>query len=312
MKSRNILIITMLLLAISSLVVISCKKDEKEKGSNDYSSMSNLSKDELTVEDATDESMKDVEAILADNGNNKSTLNIPCNATVDSTEVINDTITIYITYDGLSCDGKRLRTGQVEIRKHQNTHFGMPGASVNVRHINFTITRVATGQSVTFNSNKTFTNVTGGFVFMLGNNGFDSLVHRIRGVIDVTFDNGTTRNWHIARQVTFAGSAGNFTLSCAGFGVEAPYTDLTTWGINRNGELFYSQILQPIVLKQSCEWDPCSGIKVHQIPAVGKSATVTFGFNSSYQPITGDECPTHYKVDWINGDYTGSAFMPLR
>ncbi len=312
MKSRNILFFALLFVTLTSIALISCKKDDKEKGTNDYSSMSNLSKDEIAVEDAMDESMKDIEGILIGNGNNlRSEEIIPCHATVDSTAVINDTITIYITYDGLSCDGRRNRTGQVEIRKKQNTQFGLPGASVNIRHINFTITRVATNQSMTFNSNKTFTNVTGGFVYMLGQNNIDTVIHQVEGTMDVTFDNGTTRNWNVARRSTFTGVAGSYVISNQGFGSADTFTDLSTWGTNRNGELFYTSITQPVTLKQTCDWDPCSGIKVHMIPAVSKSATVAFGFNSSYQPITGDECPTHYKVDWVNGTYTGSAFLPL-
>ncbi len=314
MKSKKILLPAILAIAIAGLTVTSCNKDDKEKqkGSNDYSSMANLSKDEMAVEEASDESMTDVEQLLAGNsGNNKSAQDI-CNATIDSTEVVNDTITYYITYDGLSCDGRRLRTGQVEVKKHVNTHFALPGATVNVKHINFSVTRVQTGQTIIINSNKTFTNVTGGFVFLLGHYGIDTVIHTIEGSAQITFDNNSTRSWNIARKLTFTGTAGAFMLTSEGFGNSGTYSNLSNWGTNRNGELFYTQITEPVVFKQTCEWNPCSGVKVYQIPEVNKSATVTFGFNSSYQPVTGDECPTHYRVDWVNGDYTGQFYAPLQ
>ncbi|HLN53307.1 MAG TPA: hypothetical protein VK212_06325 [Lentimicrobium sp.] len=312
MKPKHYLFSLMLISAFISFSLLSCNKEKDEKeGKDDYTSISSLSQDELSIEEATDESMTDVEQLLAGNaGNNKSAQDI-CNATIDSTEVVNDTITYYITYDGLSCDGKRLRTGQVEVRKHVNTHFGLPGAQVNVKHINFSVTRVQTGQTIIINSNKTFTNVTGAFVFMLGYYNIDTVIHKIEGSAEITFGNNNTRSWNIARQVTFTGTAGAYVLTCEGFGSSGNYSNLSNWGTNRNGELFYTQITQPVILKQTCDWNPCSGVKVHQIPAMDKSATVTFGFNSSYQLVTGDECPTHYRVDWVNGDYTGQFYWPL-
>ena len=315
MKSNKLIYTGLFILAIAGMTLTSCKKDDLTKGSNDYTSVSNLTQDELEVEEATNESMEDVEGLLSGNGNGgnfKSTdFNSRCNATVDSTEVVNDTITIYITYDGLSCNGRRYRTGQVEIRKPVGQNFGEEGASVRIKHINFTVTRVGSGRSMTINSTKTFTNVTGGFIFMLGHNGFESLVHRLQGDISISFDNGTSRSWSVARQKTFTGTRGNLLLTVDGFGTSGDYTNLVTWGQNRAGEQFYTQITNPIVFRQACGWDPVAGSKFHQIPEADKSALVIFGYNSNNQPITGDECPTHYRVDWQNGTYTGTRFVPL-
>ncbi len=312
MKIRHWFFTGTLILALTGMTLTSCQKDKLVKGSYDYTTMTNLSEDELAVEEATNESMEDVEGLLSYQGGNfKSTERIPCNATVDSSEVVNDTITIYITYDGLSCNGRRYRTGQVEIRKRVGTHFGMEGASVNIRHINFTVSRPNGGRSMTFNSSKTFTKDTGGFVHMLGHNGFSSVVHRLQGRIGITFDNGTTRSWLVARQRTYTGTRGNLIMTVDGFGTSGEYNNLVTWGTNRNNEQFYTEINQSIVYKQSCGWDPVAGTKIHRIPEADKSAMVFFGYNSNFEPITGDECPTHYRVDWQNGTYTGTRLVPL-
>jgi len=316
MKRIKLTYIVIALFGMSALMLGSCNKEKLEKGSNDYTSVSNLSQDELEVEEATNESMEDVEGLLSGHGNGnggfKSTDHMPpCNATVDSTQVVNDTITIYITYDGLSCNGRKYRSGQVEIRKPVGQNFGMPGATVRIKHINFTITRVGSDRSITINSTKTFTNVTGGFIFMLGHNGFDALVHRIEGNINVSFNNGTARSWSVARQRTYTGTRGNLLLTVDGFGTSGDYTNLVTWGTNRAGEQFYTSITQSIVFRQTCGWDPVSGSKFHQIPEADKSALVIFGYDSNNQPVTGDECPTHYRIDWQNGTYTGTRFVPL-
>lgn len=303
-----------IIVALTGITLSSCKKDKLEKGRNDSTAMANFTADEYAVEEATNQSMEDVEGFLGGqggNGNLKSGNHLPpCNVTIDSTDVINDTITIYLTYDGTSCNGKLLRTGQVEIRKRVGTHFIMEGASVNIRHKNFTITRLATGRSMTINSNKTFTNVTGGNIHMLGHNGFTTLVHRLEGSMNVSFDNGTSRTWQVARQRTYTGTRNNLVLTVDGFGTSGDYTNLVTWGTNRNGEQFYTQITESVVFKQSCEWNPVSGSKFHQIPSADISALVIFGYIGT-EPITGDECPTHYRIDWQNGTYSGTRFVPL-
>lgn len=314
MKLSNMIYTGVLAIALTGIGLTSCQKDKLEKGTNDPSTLNEMTADELAVDEATNESMDDVEGVLGGNGGNgnfKSTdFMPPCNSTLDSTENVNDTITIYITYDGLSCNGRVYRTGQVEIRKRAGMPFSMEGASVNIRHINFTITKVASGKSMTINSNKTFTNVTGGHIFMLGHNGFDALVHRLQGTISITFDNGTTRTWSVARQRTYTGTRGNLLLTVDGFGTSGDYTNLVTWGTNRHGEEFYTSINQSVVFKQTCGWDPVSGSKYHQIPSADKSALVIYGYTGNL-PTPAGECPTHYRVDWQNGTYTGTRIVPL-
>ncbi len=312
MKTTNLFRTIALILALTGLTLTSCKKDKLDEGKNDSTSLTQLSNDEINVEEISNDALQDVEGILSYNGGNlKSTDRIPCNATIDSTSVVNDTITIYITYDGLSCNGRRLRTGQVQIKKQVGSHWGMEGASVNVKYINFSVTRVASGNTIVLNSDKTFTNVTGGFIYMLGQNGFSSLVHRVNGYVNVTFDNGTTRTWNIARQRTYTGMPGELVLTVDGFGVAGEYSNLVVWGTNRNGEEFYTQIDQSVVHKEVCEWHPVTGIKIHQIPDADKSATITFGYDSNNLPVTNGDCPTHYRIDWQNGTYTGTRFVPF-
>jgi len=313
MKTTNLFRTVALLLALTGFSLTSCQKDKLEEGTNDSATITQLATDEVDVEEITNDALQDAEGVLSYNGGDlKSTEGIPCNATIDSTSIVNDTITIYITYDGLSCNGRRFRTGQVEIKKQVGSHWGLPGASVNVKYKNFSVTKVATGKTIVLNSSTTFTNVSGGFIYMLGNFGLTSLVHRVSGNIAVTFDNGTTRTWNVARQSTYTGTRGQLVLTIDGFGTSGEYSNLLVWGTNRNNEEFYTRITQAVVFKEVCDGNPVSGIKVHQIPAVNKSATITFGYNSNNEPVTGDECPTHYRVDWVNGTYTGTSFLPLR
>ncbi len=308
MKTRNLIRLTALLIAVVALSVTGCKKD-KSTSSVDPASMQQLANDENQVQNASDEAMNDVNNILS-GGNLKSTESLPCNATIDSTSVVNDTITIHITYHGLNCSGTRYRTGQVEIKKKFGSHWYQAGATVIVKHINFTITKVASQKTITLNGIKTHENVSGGVIPQLGN-GITSIVQKTWGNETVTFSDNTTRVWNIARQKTFTGTPGQLVMTLDGFGTEDNYSNLVVWGTNRQNENFYTQITQSVVMRQACDWDPCSGIKIHQIPSDSKSATLTFGFDSNNQPVTGTNCPTKYKLDWQKNNHSGTAFLWL-
>jgi hypothetical protein len=310
MKTQHMFRILILFIAVSGLLLTGCQKDKNTEPNVDSTSLQQLSTDEEALESANDESMNDVNGFLS-GGNEKSTAMLPCNATLDSTAVVNDTITYYITYNGLNCSGTRFRTGQVEIKKRVGTHWFMTGATVMVRHINFTITRVSTQKSITLNSVKIHQNVTGGGMGQLGN-GLDAIIHKTWGRVHVTFDDSTTKLWNVSRKKTYTGSVPfNLKITTDGFGVAGGFDDLVVWGINRQGENFFTQILEPVVQRQVCDWDPVSGIKKHIIPADSKSAVLTFGFNSNNQPISGNECPTKFRVDWQKNNNSGTIYLWL-
>jgi hypothetical protein len=211
----------------------------------------------------------------------------------------------------LNCNGTRFRTGQVEIRKHVGMHWYQQGATVKIRHINFTITKVSNQKTITVNSVKVHKNVSGGVIWQLGSS-MDAIIHRTWGHATVNFQDSTTRIWNVARQKTYTGSAmGNLVLTIDGFGTAGQFSNLVVWGVNRQEEAFFTQILEPVVHLQACGWDPASGVKKHSIPSDSKSATLTFGYNSNNQPINPGECPTKYKLDWQKNNNSGTVYLWL-
>ena len=310
MKTRNLIRLTALLIAVIGLSFSGCKKDKNNNDATDTSSMQQLANDENQVQNASDEAMNDVDILLSGTSL-KSTEILPCNATLDSTRTVGDTITLYVTYNGYNCNHTRIRTGHVEIRKLVGTPWSQAGATVLVKHINFTITRVSNGKTITLNGTKIHQNVSGGFISELGNGTVTSIVHKTTGYETVTFSDNTTRTWNIARKKTFTGTPTLLVLTLEGFGSAVNYNNLVVWGTDRKGENFYTRITQPVVLRQHCDWDPCIGVKIHEIPSDSKSATITFGYNNNNQPITGDECPTKFRVDWQKNNHSGTIYLPL-
>jgi len=310
MKLSNFIRVSFLMLAVIGLAFSGCKKDKNSDTSTDYASLQQLSNDEESVASTMDESMNDVNNFLS-GGNLKSTDKVPCGAIVDSTEVVNDTITIYLTYNGKNCSGTRFRTGQVEIVKKVGTRWDQAGATVMIKHINFTITKIVKQKTITLNGVKVHQNVSGGVIRQLGH-GTDAIVYRTWGYVDVTFDDGTSKTWNLARQKTCTGTfPDNLVLTTDGFGTSGEFSNLVTWGINRKGENFYTRIIQPVVHREVCDWDPVSGVKKHAIPADSKSATLTFGYDSNDQPVTGDACPTKFKLDWQRNNKSGTVYLWL-
>jgi hypothetical protein len=309
MKAKQFLKIGLILISALGLSLTGCQKEKQKDNSPDSSTLQQLSQDDNFTENASDEAINDINTFLS-GGQLKSTNYIPCDAVIDSSTVVNDTITYYITYTGLDCHIKFIRTGKVEVRKKVGTHWHDAGAAVIVTFKNLQITRKSNGKSIIINGTKTFQNLTGGFIWQLGNQ-YTSIVHKIWGYMNVTFEDNTTRTWNVARQITFTGTIGQLLRTVDGFGAEGSYNNLVVWGTNRNGENFYTQITQSVVFRETCNWDPCSGIKIHQIPSDNKKATITFGYNSNNEPVVGDECPTKYRLDWEKGTHSGTVYLWL-
>lgn len=311
MKTQNLFRFGFLMIAAMTLMFAGCKKDTTtNKGSANTESMQQLTKDEINVENASDQALNDVNMVLSP-GKLKSTESWPCNATVTFGGIVNDTITIDIDYHGKDCSNTHIRSGHVIVKKRYLEDWGLAGATVIVRLNNFTITKISNGKSLTLNGTKHFQNVSGHYLWELGlDSTVTSIEHRVWGTVTATFENGN-RVWNIARQRTFTGSLIALVMTTDGFGSADGYTNLATWGINRNDEQFYSSITQSVVHKQVCNWDPCSGIIIHEIPAASKSATITFGYDSNNNLITNGDCPTRYRVDWVVGSNSGTFFLPL-
>jgi hypothetical protein len=65
MKSIINLKTPVLIMTILALALTSCKKDDLEKGRNDPSTLTQLTTDEATVEDISNEVLQDVEGVLS-------------------------------------------------------------------------------------------------------------------------------------------------------------------------------------------------------------------------------------------------------
>lgn len=289
-----------------------CSKDKEEVNETDVNTATQVTTDEQFVVDESDRILDESNTFVMQHflKSSDATEITPCNVNLDSVRVVNDTTVFYLTYNGLSCNGRINRTGHAEIRIKQGTFWVQPGAAMKIKLINYTATRVATGKSVTLNGEKTLVNVTGGHIGLLGIT-YDTIIHEVSGHMRAAFDNGTTRQWNMARRKIFTGTQGQLQVAHQGFGSSGEYTNLVTWGIDRLGNEFYTQIVEPIVFKQACDWNPVSGVKKHYVPGKNLTFTTTFGFDANNQPVTNGDCPTKYKLEIERNGFVRTLFFNL-
>jgi|NOAtaT_6_FD_contig_41_6509529_length_937_multi_4_in_0_out_0_1 hypothetical protein len=289
MNMKNAIRMTWVALLATGLTLNSCKKNDNEMD-EDGLEQAELSFDESNYNNELEASLNEANTTVSSSGVGKGP-GIP-GAKVDDSTFINEK-KIVITYDGLSGDGLRMRTGTVILQLISGAKWSDAGAVLSVEAQNLKITRVSTGKSVTLNGVHYITNVTGGKVLV-----DENVVHSVRGNTQVTFDNGTMRSWQVARKRTYTNAAGQLSLKVEGDTAVGGYSNVVVWGTNRRGNAFYTQITSPLLFTTTCSNRPVSGVKVHN--SMSKNITVTFGVDASGNPYSGSDCPYGFKISWVD------------
>jgi len=219
-----------------------------------------------------------------------------CDAEV-TVDTVSNPRTITITYNGDTCvGGRRSRTGSVVLSFTPGFRWGQAGAQYTVAYQNLRITRLRDNKSITINGTKTITNVSGGRLTELASS-TTPIVHTVRSEgMSVTFDNASQRTWKVARQRAFTYNNG-IVIRVTGIAPAAVGEGVATWGENRFGRAFKNAILEPLVIRQSCDFRLVSGKVQHTGFLV--TSTTTFGLNADGEPVNAcPDGPFYYKVVW--------------
>ncbi|MGD0711689.1 MAG: hypothetical protein ABR968_10990 [Bacteroidales bacterium] len=312
MKTRNVLKLMAILIAVVGINIAGCKKD-KTSTTPDPSSLQQLSKDDAQVQASDDEITGDANAELSSTSAKAMDTTISsCNITVDT--VGGDSLQITLQYHGFNLGGNFKRTGTVVITKLLGVQWKTAGCAVVFKYENLIVEKISSGKTFTFNGTRTWTNVSGGLIKNL--NGSTTVTHTITGAMTITFDDGSTRIWNISRQRVWGGTFPSaLTVTVSGFGSAAGYNNLVEYGTNRKGEAFYTQINTPILyVYNSClafQWIPIWGVIEYQIPSVPKSATLTFGYNSSDALVPYGNCADYFRLDWVVKTNNGTDYFQI-
>ena len=298
---RNFQFILIAVLALS-VSFLSCKKTDT--GSDNSTDLVTHSDDQANISQSTDDVTNDANTIIdgfdAFNGNGPQTIaSLPCNTTavMDSSNGIRR---ITVTFNGANCAGTRTRVGVIVLSIPLSQHWRDMGAVLTIAYQNLKITRVSDGKSITVNGTEQVTNVSGGRLRDLASLG--TIVHTIVSVspgMTITFDNNTQRSWMIEKRRTFTYNNGAV-ITTIGTHTEGSATGVSEWGTNRFGTPFVTQITQPMVIRQDCNFRLVSGQVTHT--KLLATVVVTFGLDSAGNPVT---CPSgnfYMKIVWTGAN----------
>jgi hypothetical protein len=309
--NRSVRILTTLAVAVS-ISFVACNKGDK--GEADYTTQLSTQSDDHTrvssdMEAADVELMDAIESNPSFSGRLDGSAGITalCNATatMDSTATLRR---LTVVFTGANCLGNRTRTGTVVLTMPLATRWKDQGAVLTATITNLKIVRVSDGKSITVNGTRVLTNVSGGRLFQLAT--LQTITHTVTSNnMSVTFDNGETRTWQVARKRVYTYNNGAV-LTITGTHTEGSTSGVAEWGTNRFGNTFVTAITQPLVLRQDCDFRVTSGQVQHT--RLLADATVTFGLNSTGAPTPCPGAnPYYFKLEWTGaGGNAHSLLFP--
>ena len=278
-----------------ALMFTACKKDNST--STDYTSeVSTQSDDESRFSAESDAVSNAANAAMATEAyfNGRSLITVICDATLVADTVSNPR-TLTITYNGTNCLGNRTRTGVVVLSIPAGTRWKNPGAAITMYIQNLKVTRLSDNKSMTINGSAIMTNVSGGLLINLPS--LQSIIHTVTSAgVTVTFDNNMQRSWQISRQRVFTYNNG-VVITETGTHTDGTTTGIAEWGFNRFGNPFTSSILEPIVVRQDCNFRIVSGKIQYSRPEI--TASATFGLDVTGIATTCPGTGSYYlKATW--------------
>jgi hypothetical protein len=308
---KKILLFVPVALLTGAVLFSACKKDSKDNSTDTSNAQVAAQSDDQARFDAElDAIANDGNVVLESTGSFAGRFEGEQGVICDGSVAVNtdsDPMTITITYDGTNCTGTRTRTGVVKFSMAKNAQWKTAGTAVTVTLQSLKITRTLDNKSITLNGTQTYTNVSGGLLLNLAS--LTSITHSITsGGLSVTFDDGSVRNWQVAKQRVFTYNNG-LVITTTGTHSEAGVNNIAEWGNTRFGTAFTAATTAPMIIRQDCNFRLTAGEVKLVIPSI--SATATFGLGATGLPIS---CPAgnyFYKLAWTGpAGNTFSLILP--
>jgi len=309
MRTTKFGLIAFIAIIAIGLSVTSCKKDNTTTPATTSLSETDL----MSQSTSDDQEIQDIQNIMDKNvtdymsglsltkGSNDSTP--PCGMQIVGTpDLLNKTYTL--KYDGTLCvanDPIRRKIGVIVITLTKGNHWKEIGAVLNIKY-DIAVTKRLSGKTFNIKGERTIENVKGGRWWDLITG--DTLVHKINASNIITFPNGTTRQWKhkVIRAWVLPAPKAPLLFIVSAWGDTLGYKNLATWGINRNGNYFFTQITSPIIAASACNWDPSMGACKHTLTTSDTTytATLKFGLDANGNQIlpSSQTCPDHFKINW--------------
>ena len=301
------LIIYLGVLLLSSSIVTSCKKREKEIAMDEETKQFN--EDANDIKSESDNVDNDINSSINNTSiggrTSASYSSELCGVTIDSSQIANKVL--FYNFDGSTpCfSPSRTRGGQIKVELINGNSWKNVGAVLKLTYINFKIIKLSNNKSIQFNGVKTLKNVNGinWFTFLTSVSNFKFQERALN--VNVTFENGDQATWNSARTSTWDYIAANVTpgipygyvkFTSNGDTIRNNISNTDSWGTNRNGQIFQTYYQSPWVSNSYCGfWRPISGNLSHQVGIYNLG--LQLGVNQNGDPST-LTCAYGYKVSW--------------
>ena len=220
--------------------------------------------------------------------------------TVDRRPILNGLRKIYIRYPGIRYLGIT-KTGTITVELIAGNKWTDVGATLKQTFDSVTITNNITGKTRVYNGVRYITNVNGGNNYI---GAPDTAKYRVRVYANVTFDNGTTKNYWVARLNSFAKTAKVFTSEgdTLAYGAKC-----SIGGTSRYNKEFHVEAPQAYQTNAVCGWaNPSAGIR--SLITDNRTITVTYGVDAAGNQVSSG-CAYGYKVSWTKLNGTTGTYI---
>ena len=318
---KNILRLSVLALC-GALSFTACKKKSDTPApttTNDSTQQTTTAQDQNDYARETNQTATDADQVLSGGGSSNarmSGVSTPPTITGGTVDYTKASKGIYvITYTDTTAAGT-VRKGSVSITVSPSGASWDSAGTMVIINSSYTVTK-ANGKTMGIVGMDTLTKVTKGDYSQLMAANVTSYQVSHTGVDTVTFDNGTTRKWQHSRLRTFSYASSLLTITVAGTGKADGLTDIDTWGVNRAGETFYSEIKTPIewafnpsAPRSTCShwFDPISGEYYHN--GTKEDIYVIYGVGILGGTPANADCPYGFEVQWTVDGKQKTVILP--
>jgi hypothetical protein len=319
MKMKRTILFSLSLFVIVSLIVTACKKKE-EPATPEVQSYTKA--DDASARNELDRVQDDIESVYNSQeyaAARTAGVNLPCGKVTLSGKNFS------IKYSGVNC-GTRVLSGSINVTLLPGTtSFSDVDAKLQVDFVNYRVYYYSSKETLTYNGTTYIKNLTGGTLASLFTTTPGTVIHQVRGALDVKFDTlGTSpivRTWNLFRKKTFDsdGTPTGISLKFEGDTIvntdtyiPGTYSNVCAYGEDIKGLKFVQEIPTPFV------WSNCGvGYKGPYILKQGKvvhtadASTTALGANWIYQftAVAGYSLGTSDYVP--DGTCTSNAYMML-
>lgn len=222
-----------------------------------------------------------------------------CGATIDSSQQNAAIPTIFINFDGTTvCSSpRRIRSGQLKVELIAGNRWTDAGAKLRVTHINYKVQFPdLNNHYVIINGVKYLTNVEGINWLTLYFGASTAKFKERSENMTVTFENGETCSWNIARLSEWGIKSGQHVFVIVNGDTTINGKTIDSWGQTRFGTNFITEMVQPWKSGTECGWwKPTQGI--YTSITDGFTITATFGVDQNGNQVSSG-CAYGFKLEW--------------